>query len=362
MTDFTHSDVMGLGYHAYESLANDQRPLWAAEILRLSMDVLHADLPELCHVVELGRDSRRWGDGHRAFGAVRALTQTNQRRVPIDSQLQLLLQIAETAAKVIYNASGLPAPFDSDAGWLMASRVAALVQSAVDPEFHRRVFARLAGHLSSETLAQLTGKDREAFREASSTPAPNSSTPQTPSSQHGRRSSSAVQLHFVDTNPRVVVALRRYFSPFPEVSISHDDLLRVAVNVAVSPANSEGFMDGGIDRAYAAFFGPKLSRLVRDTTLRRPEGFLPVGAAAVIATGHPVIRYLLLAPTMHNPEHVPSTNAYRALRAALRLSASHPELDGAWFCPGLTTQVGGVDPEDAAKEMAEAYHDWKNAG
>ena len=170
--------------------------------------------------------------------------------------------------------------------------------------------------------------------------------------------SQRVRLHLVDLNPRVVAALRSRFSAFPEVHILHGDLLQVARHVAITPANSQGFMDGGIDRVYAAFFGPRLVARVRDTVLRQTEGCLPVGAAVLVPTQHPVIPHLILAPTMSTPEHVPASNAYRALRAALRLSGAHPELDGDWFCPGLTTLVGGVDPEDAAREMAEAYHDW----
>lgn len=168
-----------------------------------------------------------------------------------------------------------------------------------------------------------------------------------------------VRLHLVDINPKVVEAWRTHFAAFPEVRVLHGDLLQVARHVAIAPANSQGFMDGGIDRAYADFFGPRLAGRVRDTVLRQPEGCLPIGAAVLVPTEHPAIPYLILAPTMSTPEHVPAANAYRALRAALRLSGTYPELDGDWFCPGLTTLVGGVDPEDAAREMAEAYHDWK---
>ena len=35
----------------------------------------------------------------------------------IDPALKRLLFVAENTAKVIYNASGEPAPFDADAGW-----------------------------------------------------------------------------------------------------------------------------------------------------------------------------------------------------------------------------------------------------
>jgi O-acetyl-ADP-ribose deacetylase (regulator of RNase III) len=122
-----------------------------------------------------------------------------------------------------------------------------------------------------------------------------------------------------------------------------------------------GFMDGGIDRHYAAFFGPTLAERVRDAVLAQPEGHLPIGAAVAVPTGHIRIRHLVLAPTMISPEHVPAVNAYRALRAALRLMTRSPELGPILYSPGLTTLVGGVAPADAANEMALAYADWKTA-
>ncbi|MBK8256906.1 MAG: hypothetical protein IPK82_30065 [Polyangiaceae bacterium] len=79
-----------------------------------------------------------------------------------------------------------------------------------------------------------------------------------------------VRLHLVDLNQRVVAAWQRAFSPFPEVSIAHGNILTVARHVLISPANSLGYMDGGVDRAYAQFFGQTLARRVRDAVLRRP--------------------------------------------------------------------------------------------
>ncbi|WP_170229939.1 macro domain-containing protein [Polyangium fumosum] len=111
-----------------------------------------------------------------------------------------------------------------------------------------------------------------------------------------------------------------------------------------------------MDRAYAAFFGPAFERLVYDAVARRPDGFLPVGAAEIVPTGHARIPYVLLAPTMLMPEHVSASHAYRALRAALRVAARESKIEDL-YCPGLATGVGGVEPDDAAREMAAAYAD-----
>jgi O-acetyl-ADP-ribose deacetylase (regulator of RNase III) len=170
-----------------------------------------------------------------------------------------------------------------------------------------------------------------------------------------------VRLHLVDINLDMVLAWREAFRPFPEVTVGHGDLLSRAENAVVSPANSFGFMDGGIDRAYAAFFGPQVEERVREAVARRPEGHLPVGAALAVRTGHARIPFLVVAATMVSPEAVSEDHAYRALRAVLRLAGQHPEVGRLLFCPGLATGVGGVAPAAAAMGMAQAYGGWKEA-
>jgi O-acetyl-ADP-ribose deacetylase (regulator of RNase III) len=168
-----------------------------------------------------------------------------------------------------------------------------------------------------------------------------------------------MKLHFVDLNPEVVAAWRISFAPFPEVEITHTDLLSVARHCVVSPANSYGFMDGGIDRAYLSFFGDQLGIRVQEAIGWRPEGILPVGAAELVLTGNARIPYMIVAPTMLMPEHVPALSARRALKAALRVVTANPEIGRDVYCPGLTTGVGAVSADEAAEQMAAAYAHWK---
>jgi O-acetyl-ADP-ribose deacetylase (regulator of RNase III) len=170
-----------------------------------------------------------------------------------------------------------------------------------------------------------------------------------------------LQLHLVDHNPVLVAAWRECFRSFPEVAIRQGDLLAVAENAVVSPANSFGFLDGGIDRAYLAFFGLHIQERVQQASAARPEGHLPVGASIVVRTGHGRIPFLILAPTMLLPEVVAEDHSYRALRAVLRLAGHDAGVGRMVFCPGLGTGVGGGAPDAAAREMAQAYQDWKDA-
>src|SRR5262249_27630188 len=99
----------------------------------------------------------------------------------------------------------------------------------------------------------------------------------------------------------------------------------------------------------------------RSAIARRPEGYLPIGASLVVPTGNRRIPHLIVAPTMLAPKPIDSQNCYRAMRAVLRIAATHEEVGRAVYCPGLGTGVGQVSPANAAREMAQAYSDWKKA-
>ena len=162
-------------------------------------------------------------------------------------------------------------------------------------------------------------------------------------------------LIFCDTDTGVINALKSHFSSVNDVNFNVGDLLESASNVVISPANSYGFMDGGIDKSYYSYFGHGLQSKVLDVVRNRPEGHLPVGASALIKTGHNKIPYMILAPTMVHPEMIPPYNIFRAFRAALKCINAH-KLSNPIYSPGFGTGVGGVDPDEAAKMMFEAYN------
>ncbi len=166
-----------------------------------------------------------------------------------------------------------------------------------------------------------------------------------------------MKLHLIDHNRDLIKAWQEEFVEFPDVTVEYGDILEQSTCSVVSPANSYGFMDGGIDRLYRNYFGPQIEEKVQEAIGRRPEGHLPIGAALIIATGNKRIPYLIVAPTMIMPEAVPAINAYRALRAVLREVTKIGHLINDVFCPGLATGVGQVSPKDAAIAMREAWAD-----
>jgi len=88
-----------------------------------------------------------------------------------------------------------------------------------------------------------------------------------------------MQLVLIDTQPDLVERWRSAFAPWPEVTVRHGDILAVAHTAIVSPANSLGLMDGGIDALYIDYFGSSLQRAVRGRGLVPARTSLNRGAA-----------------------------------------------------------------------------------
>lgn len=164
-----------------------------------------------------------------------------------------------------------------------------------------------------------------------------------------------MELWLVDIDPLVVEAWEIAFEGCSNVYIRQDDILSIAENTIVSPANGYGIMDGGIDLIYSEYFGEKPQKEVQKKISRRPDGILPVGSAVLVETGNAKIPYMISAPTMIVPEKVDKANVYFAMSAILKVANTNRNIVKKIFCPGLATGTGGVLPIDAATEMAHCY-------
>nr|WP_283816227.1 macro domain-containing protein [Bradyrhizobium manausense] len=128
----------------------------------------------------------------------------------------------------------------------------------------------------------------------------------------------------------------------------------------MSPANSFGHMDGGIDLLYSRYFGWELQTNLQAVLAEHHYGELPVGQAIVIATGDERFPFLVSAPTMRVPARIDQTvNVYLAFRAALIAVLSHnADADvtiQSLLVPGLGTGIGAMPPARAARQMRLAY-------
>lgn len=163
-----------------------------------------------------------------------------------------------------------------------------------------------------------------------------------------------------DQNGAVVQAWVRYFEGMPNVHVSKGDIFDLEADAIVSPANSFGYMDGGIDLVYLQRFGWDLQDRLQSHLQEQHDGELPVGQATIVETFDPAMPYMISAPTMRIPMNVSETvNAYLAFRAAIRALKQHNALSDSpiksVLCPGLGTAIGRMPAEQAAKQMAAAY-------
>lgn len=167
-----------------------------------------------------------------------------------------------------------------------------------------------------------------------------------------------MKLHIRDRNHELVEALQVEFQGVADVEVSCGDIFDVTADAIVSPANSFGFMDGGIDLAYSKRFGWELQERLQDTIRRKHAGELPVGQAVIVETYDSAVPWLVSAPTMRVPAVVSDTvNAYLALRAALLAVRVHDQSPGieTVLAPGLCTAIGRMPPRRAARQLAAAW-------
>ena len=170
-------------------------------------------------------------------------------------------------------------------------------------------------------------------------------------------------LHLRDLNRHVCNAWEPAFADQTTVDVACTDIFDTKADAIVSPANSFGFMDGGIDLAYLHRFGFDLQDRLRARIHDEWHGELPIGAALLIETGDTAIPWMVCAPTMRVPEDVHrSVNAYLAFRATLLAIRTHndasPEAIQSILCPGLATLTGSMAPGTCARQMRYAWDSW----
>lgn len=176
-----------------------------------------------------------------------------------------------------------------------------------------------------------------------------------------------MRISLTATDEALFAAWNDVCGDLPEVNVHHGSLFDLDVDAVVSPANSFGFMRGGIDAQYNRFFGGHVEDRLRALLAAKYDGELPVGGAEILATDHARLRHLICAPTMRVPALVSGTvNAYLAARAALRLVKTGQFAPGSGghghvghvvqsiAFPGLGTGTGGLDPRTCALQVRAA--------
>lgn len=133
------------------------------------------------------------------------------------------------------------------------------------------------------------------------------------------------KIYLIDQSSALITAWQQAFADQSTVDILCDDYFAQPADAMVSPANSFGIMDGGLDR---------------------------------------VIRYELgFAVEQRVPEDVSHTlHAYLAFRAVLLAIKHHNQTQTpirSLVCAGLGTGIGGLTAQQCAIQMKEAFEQFQ---
>lgn len=173
-----------------------------------------------------------------------------------------------------------------------------------------------------------------------------------------------MKLILADIHKAVIDGWEKYFSECEDVEIHHGSIFEVKCDALVSPANSFGFMDGGLDLLISRHLGWHVQDRLQEIIKAKYHGELLVGQAELVETDHHEIPYLISAPTMRVPMNIQNTvNVYLAMRAILLLvkdaklgnEVSIQNLVQTIAVPGLGTGAGKITPSICARQMRAAY-------
>jgi O-acetyl-ADP-ribose deacetylase (regulator of RNase III) len=173
-------------------------------------------------------------------------------------------------------------------------------------------------------------------------------------------------LVLVAVDDAMAAAWDRVAASRPWARVFRGSVTELEVDAVVSPANSFGWMRGGIDGVYSRWL-PGIEDRVRAAIAAGHGGELPVGSALIVPTGADRPGWLISAPTMRTPgERLPADGASAGAAATAILLAwrdgTLPDGRGAseairsLALPGLGTGVGGLPPRVCAEWVDEALN------
>ncbi|GAA1526976.1 hypothetical protein GCM10009827_049870 [Dactylosporangium maewongense] len=164
-----------------------------------------------------------------------------------------------------------------------------------------------------------------------------------------------------DVNAKVVQAWRSAFQDNPEVEIVKGSILNQRVDAWVSPTNSQGLMDGGVDAVVKRHLGAGIQLRVQRAIRDGFAGTLPIGSAVCVPSGAATPRFLISTPTMtQSVQNVRETlNVALACAAAFQAihmqNAAEPGSITSVALVGMGAATGKVPPQVCANLMWAGY-------
>ncbi|GAB3137773.1 hypothetical protein GCM10027290_04140 [Micromonospora sonneratiae] len=164
-----------------------------------------------------------------------------------------------------------------------------------------------------------------------------------------------------DVNAKVVQAWRSAFADTPEVEIAKGSIINQHVDAWVSPTNSRGRMDGGVDAVIKRHLGAGIQLRVQRAIRDQFGGSLPIGSAVCVPSGATSPKFLISTPTMtESAENVRETLNV-ALACAAAFQAIHmqnerePGSIGSVALVGMGAATGRVPAQVCANLMWAGY-------
>ncbi|MGC4792365.1 macro domain-containing protein [Micromonospora sp. DT178] len=139
------------------------------------------------------------------------------------------------------------------------------------------------------------------------------------------REKPLLRVVLTDVNAKVVQAWRAAFADTPEVEIHRGSILTRQADAWVSPTNSRGRMDGGVDAVVKRHLGAGIQLRVQRAIRDRFGGAMPVGSAVCVPSGAINPRFLISTPTMEQSAQDVSETLNVALACAAAFQAIHAQ-------------------------------------
>ncbi|MFD8985729.1 macro domain-containing protein [Streptomyces sp. NPDC059564] len=136
---------------------------------------------------------------------------------------------------------------------------------------------------------------------------------------------SSLRVVLTDLNTDVVEAWRAAFADTPGIEIRNGSILDEDVDAWVTPTNSKGLMDGGVDAVIKRHLGAGIQLRVQRAIRDRFAGSLPVGSAVCVRSGAVKPRFLISTPTMESSSENVSETLNVALACAAAFQAVHQQ-------------------------------------
>jgi len=150
------------------------------------------------------------------------------------------------------------------------------------------------------------------------------------------------------------------------VSIVDGPLLEGCIaDAVIAPTNSFGYLDSGLDGAFARRFGRRLQRSLQERIACEFDAELPVGEAVILPSGDFTLPFVVMAPATQLPSGIAKEPMiFRAIDAAIRSIArwnaadEMPPIESA-IIPDIAGFAHGRDVDRVLLQLREALEGWR---